>query len=216
MTLAWPDELFSPASTATAVLRSRDGALEALPLARWHGEPTVEELDALGRTAGAVLDVGCGPGRHVAALIGAGREALGIDVSAQAVRTTRGRGGRAVQTSVFGPVPDPGRWGSALLLDGNLGLGGDATALLRRIRDLLGPPGLVLVELQAPGMPTGARTVRVEHGDHRGPWFCWEIVDRAAIGPAATSAGFDVEDLWVGGGRHFAMLRARPGPGART
>ena len=39
-------------------------------------------------------------------------------------------GGPALRRSVFDPLPGEGRWGTALLLDGNIGIGGDPRALL--------------------------------------------------------------------------------------
>ncbi len=93
-----------------------------------------------------MLDVGCGPGRLVAALEGQGRRALGVDVSEAAVAHTVRRGGRAVRASVFDPLPGAGRWGTALLMDGNIGIGGDPHALLTRLAGLLTADGLLLVE----------------------------------------------------------------------
>jgi SAM-dependent methyltransferase len=67
-----------------------------------------------------VLDVGCGPGRHIAALVGAGQIALGISVSAAAVMAARRRGAPARRVSILAPVPGAGWWMTALLLDGNI------------------------------------------------------------------------------------------------
>ncbi|MDP9442781.1 MAG: hypothetical protein M3P34_11540, partial [Actinomycetota bacterium] len=63
--------------------------------------------------------------------------------------------------SVFGALPGEGRWATALLIDGNIGIGGDPVALLRRVAELLRPAGVVLVELDAPGAPTEVVTVRM-------------------------------------------------------
>ncbi|MFD5841041.1 methyltransferase domain-containing protein [Streptomyces chartreusis] len=62
-------------------LRRADGWLLPLDVERWctHADPV--DLDVLDRCEGAVLDVGCGPGRLVAALSARGRTVLGIDVS---------------------------------------------------------------------------------------------------------------------------------------
>ena len=68
-----------------------------------------------------VLDIGCGPGRHLAALAAAGREGLGLDLSPVAVRIARARGAEAILRSVFADVPRTGTWRTALLLDGNFG-----------------------------------------------------------------------------------------------
>ncbi len=52
---------------------------------------------------------------------------------------------------MFAPLPGEGRWGTALLADGNIGIGGDPVALLRRLREVLDPRGRIVVELAAPG-----------------------------------------------------------------
>lgn len=59
------------------LLRSSCGRTIPLPVLRWLGEAEPEEHDLLDRALGPVLDVGCGPGRHVVALARRGIPALG-------------------------------------------------------------------------------------------------------------------------------------------
>lgn len=73
------------------------------------------------------------------ALAAWGVMALGIDIMPSAVRLARRRGALVLERSVFEHVPGKGLWGSALLLDGNVGIGGDASALLARLSTLLDP-----------------------------------------------------------------------------
>ena len=108
-------------------------------LQRWLGPLTAADTAVLDRTRGPVLDVGCGPGRHVLALARRGRLALGVDVAPAAVRVARLRGAPAIEACVFERIPGAGTWGSALLLDGNIGIGGAPVALLARLRELLRP-----------------------------------------------------------------------------
>src|SRR3990170_4440480 len=61
-------------------LRRTDGWLLPLEVERWCARADAADLSALRRCEGAVLDVGCGPGRLVAALALRGRTVLGIDV----------------------------------------------------------------------------------------------------------------------------------------
>lgn len=126
----------------------------AVPAGR--DDPDDLERLILARCEAPVLDVGCGPGRLVAALNARGVPALGIDVSRQAVEQTRRRGAMALRRAVEDPVPAEGRWGTVLLADGSIGIGGDPGALLRRCRLLVGPRGLVLVETDD---AVGPRTV---------------------------------------------------------
>ena len=63
--------------------------------------------------------------------------ALGLDAAAAASEIALARGAPVLQRSIFASVPGAGRWCSALLQDGNIGIGGDPEALLARIRALL-------------------------------------------------------------------------------
>ena len=92
-------------------LRRADGRVEPLPLARWIARSTSPTARCSTRVEGSALDIGCGPGRHVAALQQAGHPALGIDLSPVAVDITLGRGADAILGSVFEHVPDAGALG---------------------------------------------------------------------------------------------------------
>ena len=175
-------------------------------LGRWCGPVDAVDLDLLDHAQGPVLDVGCGPGRLVAELARRGQSALGVDVSSAAVRLTTQAGGAAVRRSVFDPLPGEGRWGAVLLADGNIGIGGDPVALLRRCRALAEPSARVLVELQAPG--TGCTTVRtrLERGAEVTPWFDWAHVGADAVVRPAAAAGLRVQSSWCAGQRWFASL----------
>ena len=187
-------------------VRSSDGRTSALPLHRYLGPLGAADADVLARVSAPVLDVGCGPGRHVLALARRGTLALGVDISPVAVRIARERGAIALQASVFDRIPGAGRWGTALLLDGNIGIGGRPTALLSRLQRLLRPDGLVLVELDAPGTAGGRTRIRLEAGDEVSDWFRWAHVAADAIGRHAAAAGLRVHETWEIDGRWFACL----------
>jgi SAM-dependent methyltransferase len=216
--LASPVELYSVAlarqrppdglTVAEALfLRAEDGTRTSLPLARWLGPLDDTDGRVLDRARGPVLDVGCGPGRHLLALARRGVPALGVDIAAAAVRRARDRGTAALAASVFDPLPHPGSWRTALLLDGNIGIGGSAVALLRRLRELLDGDGLVLCELDPPGAASRCELVALEDGEGlRSRWFAWARVSVDGIGPAAARAGFDVAQVWHDGGRWFGAL----------
>jgi SAM-dependent methyltransferase len=160
----------------------------------------------LALATGPVLDVGCGPGRHVSALAARGVMALGLDITPSAVRLARTRGVLVLERSVFDHLPGKGRWGSVLLLDGNIGIGGDAAALLARIVGLLRIGGRVLAEVEGPAPPSEQVTVRLEHLGRPGPWFRWARVGTDQLPALAEAAGLRVVDVWSGGGRWFARL----------
>ncbi len=202
-------ELYGDALEGDGTLLARDarGRTQRLPVERWLAPASAADERLLDRTAGPVLDVGCGPGRHVHALIRRGVLALGVDVSPSAVRIARARGAVAFEGSIFDRVPGAGLWRSALLLDGNVGIGGAPGALLARVGALLAPGGCALVELGPPGGGLLTTRVRLERGELVGGWFAWATVAADAVQAPAHDAGFHVDETWCDDGRWFARLR---------
>jgi SAM-dependent methyltransferase len=187
-------------------LRDANGAVLDLPSHRWTAPATEVDLRLLTRVEGPVLDVGCGPGRHVLALAQAGVVTLGIDISLPAVTLARDRGAPVLQRSVFARVPAAGRWRTALLLDGNVGIGGCPTLLLRRLAELLRPDGGLLVELDRGPVTAETTLVRFESETGRGPWFRWARVDGRSLTGHAAAAGLVVTARWRDRDRCFAWL----------
>lgn len=190
-----------------ARLRSEDGRAERVPIERWVEPADAGDAAILADVTGPVLDIGCGPGRHVAALLAAGVEALGVDLSPIAVQVTRERGGDAVPGSVFAEVPGAGRWSTALLLDGNIGIGGNPALLLRRVRELLAPGGVAVVELDPPGMRTERTRVRLEAPGLVSEWFPWARAGVDGIGVLAEAAGLLPAPVRRTADRWYAHLR---------
>ncbi len=185
-----------------------DGAGRRFPLEieRWCAQPDPADLSMLARCAGPTLDVGCGPGRLTAALAARGVPALGVDVHPAAVARTVAAGGAALCRSVFEPLPAEGRWQTLLLIDGNIGIGGDPTALLRRAARLIGRDGAVLVEAD-PQQVTEVFTARLEGPDGRlGAPFRWARVSAATLTRIAAAADCVIADRWQSAGRHFLAL----------
>jgi SAM-dependent methyltransferase len=187
-------------------LRSADGDWEPLELDRWLAPTTPPDDRIVARADAPVLDVGCGPGRLLEALAAQGKEALGVDLVAAAVGIANARGGRAVEGSIFAEVPGAGSWATALLLDGNIGIGGHPEALLERVGDLLAPGGEAIVEVDPPGYPTRTTHVRIEATDAVSEWFVWSRVAADDLAPIAADAGMPCAELFEDDGRWFARL----------
>ncbi|MGX1274197.1 class I SAM-dependent methyltransferase [Streptomyces phaeoluteigriseus] len=193
-------------------LRRADGWLLPLEVERWCARADRIDLDVLDRCEGTVLDVGCGPGRLAAELAARGRTALGIDVSEAAVEQTVRLGGQALRRSVFEPLPGEGRWGTVLLMDGNVGIGGDPSALLDRVAGLLSPGGLLVAETLPVDVDERAEVQVVDaveaHGG-TGNAFPWARLGTPALARYADRAGWGAVDQWAAGGRCFVALRSR-------
>lgn len=179
---------------------------QPLPMADWTREVDQADRHLLDLCTGPTIDIGCGPGRLAAGLAAEGRIVLGIDVVQEAVEQTRSRGASALRRDVFEPVPGEGRWGTALLADGNVGIGGDPVALLRRVRDLLDPRGRVVVELAGPGIEGRVVWARLEGAGAVSRPFRWAVVSIDDIDDVATLAGLDVVHRTEFAGRWCAVL----------
>ncbi len=190
----------------TLSLLHEDGSFEPLAVERWLAAPTHEDLELLGLALAPVLDVGCGPGRHAAALAQSGVAVLGIDVAPSAVRLARRQGACALQRSVFDRVPGTGRWSSLLLLDGNIGIGADPCALLTRAKQLLSPNGRVLVEVASPAQKSCNLTLYLQVPGRPTEGVPWAQVCARDVGRLALQSGFKLRRLWASGERWFAWL----------
>jgi SAM-dependent methyltransferase len=172
----------------------------------WCAERTPGDESLLARCTGRTLDVGCGPGRLVAALTALGIPALGIDVSAEAVRQARRRGASAYRACVFGPVAGEGGWRHVLLVDGNIGIGGDPERLLARCRQLLAPGGDILVETDPAGAGSWRGHVVLRHHDRVSSPFPWAAVADDDLAAVAQRSCLSIVERWTEARRCFARL----------
>lgn len=192
-------------------LRLHDGMTRAdarallIDVERFLAPADAGDLAAITNIDGPVLDVGCGPGRMVRAAIDDGHLTLGIDVSAAAVSIARDQGLPVMCTSVFEPIPAEGTWGTVLLFDGNIGIGGDPTALLERCVQLLRAGGRVVVETHStPDLDTAIWGIIADDFGRESHRFPWAEVGGIALRAHASAAGMRLTREWRCAGRSFA------------
>jgi glycosyltransferase A (GT-A) superfamily protein (DUF2064 family)/SAM-dependent methyltransferase len=207
-----PDRLFDDLYEGTDVVVRRvsgwssDATFE-VDLGRWtRPADRVDEL-VVARCESPVLDIGCGPGRMVAALQRSGRAALGIDISTAAVAVSRRAGGQVLRRDLRLPLASEGRWGTALLLDGNIGIGGDVSWLLRRCRDIVGGGGLIICEIDPdPARDEAFEVVLSRPGRQSSP-IPWASVGAHALVRVAATLDLIVTESWDADRRSFLALR---------
>jgi hypothetical protein len=94
-----------------------------------------------------------------------------------------------------------------LLLDGNIGIGGDPATLLSRIAALLRPGGIALVEVEPSTVSARRMRLRFETADAKSSWFAWGRVGADDVVTVGRRSGFTVAEQWQLEGRSFAALR---------
>ncbi|GAA1932241.1 methyltransferase domain-containing protein [Nocardioides hwasunensis] len=188
------------------VVHGLDQEPTLLPMHLWRRPADADDLRLVDLCSGPTLDVGCGPGRMTEALAAAGHETLGIDVVEAAVHLTRQRGVSALRHDVFERVPSEGEWETALLADGNVGIGGDPVALLTRVSRLLAPGGRAVVELEGPGIAMRDGWAVLEGAAGRSRPFRWAHVGVDDVEHVAARAGLAVERVCPVGHRWVAVL----------
>ena len=190
-----------------AVSPEADGPFD---VARWSAAADAADLTTLDDETGPVLDIGCGPARMVRAAVARGLTVLGLDVSPTAVAMAREAGLPVAAGSVFDPLAGEGEWNLALLLDGNIGIGGDPTALLVRCAQILTPTGSVVVETAPDATLDDSYEAHVvDDQGHASAAFPWAEVCREALHRHARRADLRVAQTWSVDGRTFCRLRAR-------
>jgi SAM-dependent methyltransferase len=179
-----------------------------LDVSRWSGAADVVDMFVVARCEPPVLDLGCGPGRMVRALSESGRAALGVDMSSVAVGLSMARGGPALRRRINQPLPAEGRWGTALLMDGNVGMGGEVAALLARCAQLVRPGGLVICEVDRVSRRHESHTVVLRTEDATSVALRWSRIGAAALLEAAKSLDLLLVEEWTAGERVFVALRS--------
>jgi SAM-dependent methyltransferase len=192
------DEIVSPESIRLEIERFLAGVDEG-------------EAETLASATGPIIDIGCGPGRFVHAAIMAGHLTLGIDISPTAVRIAQEHGLPVLRRSIFQDLPGEGTWGTALLIDGNIGIGGDPAALLARCAELVRKDdGRVLVEShREPRRDRIFNGVLVDDLQRESLPFPWAEVGSVALRGYARRAGLEPSREWTVRERRFTEFSLR-------
>jgi SAM-dependent methyltransferase len=211
---ASPAEVYAAALGGAPCTISVDGRVRPVPVPRWTGAVTASDRFLLAHCEGPTIDLGCGPGRLTAELARRGVDTLGVDVSAEAVAAAWARGAPAVRADLFGALPHEGRWGTALLADGNVGIGGDPARLLARVRDLVAPGGRVVLDCAPPGTGLTVRVLHLRAGGLVSAPFPWAEVGPEALTRVAVEAGLHPGGV-SGWRRRWVAVLHRPAGGTR-
>ena len=178
-----------------------------LPMHRWLGVAGAADRALLSLCAGPTVDVGCGPGRMAEDLAALGPRRARDRRRARGRRQTRaaGRTGPAAATcSTRCRARVAGA--PSLLADGNIGIGGDPVALLRRVAELLAPDGRVVVDVAPLGPGDRGTGTSLESPTAQSGPFPWTAVGPDAIGRGAPRPGWRAVVHAPTGDRWFAVV----------
>jgi SAM-dependent methyltransferase len=202
------DDLYGGADVAVHKVSGRaGGATLEVDLGRWTRPADHVDEMVVARCEAPVLDIGCGPGRMVAALQRSGRAALGIDISAVAVAVGRRAGGQVLRRDLALPLAGEGRWGTTLLLDGNVGIGGDVPRLLRRCRQIVGGGGLIICETDTDPERDEAYEVVLSRPGRQSAPLPWAAIGARPLQQVAAALDLIVTEVWDADHRSFVALR---------
>jgi hypothetical protein len=133
-------------------------------------------------------------------------------MSSVAVNMSMARGGPALRRRIDEVLPAEGRWGTALLMDSNVGMGGDVAVLLARCMQLVMPGGLIICEVdESPERHEVHHVVlRTQHAFSHP--LAWAQIGTVALIEVARSLDLVLMEEWTAGGRAFVALRSLHAP----
>jgi SAM-dependent methyltransferase len=197
------------------MIEREDGFRSVEPLEPYFEDQddwTEEEVDALSSTGKSVLDLGCGPGRHLLGLQESGAFVVGLDTSDLVLGVCRDRGGRNLVRGASRRLPfKAGVFDSAILMSNGLGLSGgtaETLGMLDDLRRILRESGRLIAHTTDPtdeesGLddeyrlknvvednPLGLLRIRIRYEDQLGPWFHLMLMTPGEVHTLLPTAGF--------------------------
>ena len=176
------------------------------------------EKRALEWVKGRVLDVGCGPGRHLLWLQEKGFTVTGIDVSPLAVEVARLRGARDCRVMDARSLRfPPDSFETIIMMGNNFGIAGGVEGtreMLRGFHRITTEEGIIIATSRDPldtdnprhlayhernrqrGRPPGLVTIRFEFRGEVGPWFDLFLATPEEMAEIAASAGWGVKEVY--------------------
>jgi len=176
------------------------------------------EKKALQRVHGRVLDVGCGPGRHLLWLQERGFTVTGIDVSPTAVEVARLRGARDCRVmDVRNLSFPPSSFDTIIMMGNNFGIAGGmepTKRMLRSLHRITTEDGLIISTSRDPldtdnprhlayheqnrrrGCPPGLVTIRLEFRGKIGPWFDLLLATPEEMAEMAEASGWRMDEVY--------------------
>lgn len=124
-------------------------AMRAEPSAQAYVAATLDRLAGVLKPGGTVVDLGCGPGHHTAALADRGFAVTGVDYAPAmlALAAAKNPAATYLQADLDDPTSLPaGPFDGALCIS-VIQVIADPSALLRRVHDILSPGGYLLIEV---------------------------------------------------------------------
>ena len=176
---------------------------------RWTAgsRPRTRDEAILAGVEAPVLDLGCGPGRHLLRCAQPGKRGLGVDLSPVAVLLARGRGADAINGSLGRRSRAPGAGARSCCWTAT-----SASAARRACccgaRASCSRPAARSSSRSIRRRADRARKVRLEAPDVVSEWFRWARVGVDGVAEAAARAGFAVDEVRELAGRTFVTLDA--------
>ncbi len=182
----------------------------------WFGQDAtrqriIDELIAAG-IQGPVLDVGAGAGRTALKLQAAGVEVVALDCEPACVELLRAKGVRNVVHADIRTFETAQRFPTIVFMDSTFGLIGDVDAageLLDKLRSLLLPDGVVLVQDGEFHSPVVELEWRFVFHEQVGPYFRWLNFSFAGLRDTVLPHGWSARRLDIQS-RPFYVAELRP------